>query len=137
MSITKLSVPLKEALGYYNEGTTIPANTNTDGATNLESGKTNGQLEIVLAAATEIAVADTKTVTLSYSSSVAVAGTFVTHGTTLVLMTADTTYAVGEVIASIIIPNDVQVLEFTKVNVATDDAGATGTYNVFLRRVVN
>jgi hypothetical protein len=137
MAITKISVPLKEALGYYNKGTTIPQATNTNGTTNLQTGQTNGQLEIVMSAATAIALADTKVITLTVTSSATVGGTFTEVGSATYTASGTTTFAVSDIITSIIIPTNDKVLEFTKVNVATDDAAATGTYDVFVRYVAN
>lgn len=137
MAVTKLSVNLKEALGYYNEGTTIPQATNTDGTTNLQTGQTNGQLEIVMSAATAIALADTKKITLTVTSSATAAGTFTEVGTATYTASGATTFDVDEQILTFVIPTSDKVLEWTKVNVATDDAAATGTYDVTIRRLVS
>jgi hypothetical protein len=137
MTVSKISVNLKEALGYYNKGTTIPQNTNTNGTTNLQTGQTNGQLEIVMSAATAIALADTKIITLTVTSSATVAGTFTEVGTATYTASGATTFAIDEEILTFVIPTSEKVLEFTKVNVATDDAAATGTYDVALRYIVS
>ena len=138
MAVTKLSVELKEALGYYNEGTTFPANTNTDGDNNLQTGQTNGQLEIVVAAATACALADTQVATLTVTSSATEGGTFTEVASATYTASGAKTFAVDEVIVSLVIPtNDAKVFEWTKVNVATDDAAATGTYNCFIRYLAN
>ena len=137
MAITKISVPLKEALGYYNEGTTVPANTNTAGTNKLQTGQTNGQLEITLSAATAIALADTKVVTLTVTSSATEGGTYTEVGSATYTASGATAFAVSDVITSIVIPTNDKVLEWTAVNVATDDAAATGTYDVFVRYVAS
>lgn len=138
MTIDKISQPLKEAVGLYSEGVTIPQNTNVDGVNNLQTGKTNGQLAVeVLAGATDVVLANAKTITLTVTSSATEGGTFTAVGVATFLTTAITTYIQGDIILSIIIPNDARVLEWTKVNIATDDVAATGTFDATIRRVVN
>jgi len=136
MTIGKISLPLKDEAGYYNEGTTIPQATNTDGDTNLQTGQTNGQLEIVMSAKTAIALADTKVITLTVTSSATVAGTFTEVGAATYTASGAAAFAIGDIVTSIVIPTNDKVLDFTKVNVATDDVAATGTYDVFVRRLV-
>ena len=138
MTVTKLSVPLKEALGYINEGTTVPANTNTDG-TALEVGQTNGQIEIILEAKTDVFMKDTKTLTFVLSASATSGGTYVAFHTKAILMIADITYPAGTILDSVVIPlsDNLYIQNFINANVTTDDTLATGTYSVYIRRVVN
>lgn len=142
MAVTTISVPLKEGLGYYNEGTTVPANTNTDGTNVLETGITNGQIEIVLEAATDVYLTDDAIITFTVSSSSADDGTFSTiHSlakTADITATGEISFEAGTIIDSFVIPtgSNTVVDEWTKVNVATDDALATGTYNAYIRRIV-
>ena len=138
MTVSKLSVPLKEALGYYAEGTTIPQNTNVDGATALQTGNTNGQIEVVLTAATAIALADTTSVTLTVNTSATEGGTYVALATATDTMSGATTYDVDDVVLSAIIPATSGLAEeWTKVNIATTDAAATGTFNCAIRYIVS
>lgn len=136
MTIGKLSQPLKEALGYYSEGATIPQNGNLDGANGLQSGQTNGQLEIVLIAKTTLTIADLDIVTLSVTSSATEGGTFVAVGTSSFTAAGITIFEEGDIITSFVIPTNEGVKEWTEVNIATDDAAATGTFDCVLRLIV-
>lgn len=136
MTIGKISQPLKEALGYYSEGVTIPQATNVDGANGLQSGQTNGQLEIVLIAKTTITIADLDIVTLSVTSSATEGGTFVALGTSSFTAAGITIFDEGDIITSFVIPTNEGVKEWTEVNIATDDAAATGTFDCALRLIV-
>lgn len=137
MTIGKISVPLKEALGYYNEGTTIPQATSTAGTNKLETGLTNGQIEVVVTAAAAVSIADTKIVTLTVTTSDTEGGTYTEVGSATATASGATVYAVEDVIASFLLPvTSDKLKEWTAVAVATDDAAATGTYNVAIRRIV-
>ena len=129
----KISKPLKSTNGIYLENTTLPANTSKAGDDKLKTGQTNGRLEVTVLASEACVVADTKTVTLTVSTSATEGGTFTTIGTGQVKMTGATTYDEGDVITSISIPTNENVLEWTAIAIATDDASATGKVDVFAR----
>lgn len=121
--------------GYFATGQTIPANTNADGDEGaLKVAKTMQRLRVVLAAKTTIALADTKALTMKLKSCATEGGSYADIPGASQTYTASgaKTWAAGEEIMSIPIPHDEDGGDFIKANVATTDAAATGTFDVFV-----
>lgn len=136
MAIGKISKDLKSAQDYLFEGTTVPANATTTGSANLVGG-TNGQLEIIAVAKTALAIADTKVITVKLTGSATEGGSFVDVDTlyTLTASGGDGAIVAGTVLGSYIITPDDPL--WIKAVAITDDAGATGTLDVYIKQLVN
>lgn len=122
----------------FEEGMTIPANTNDTADTPQRVGGHDGRLAVTIKAATSTLIHDEDILTVTFldgpTSATADDALSPLHTVTLT-MTADTTYAAGDEIISIIIPRGVN--KWMTVNVATDDAGATGTIDIYLEYLAN
>lgn len=131
-----ISKNLRAGTEYYNEGTTIPQAASVNG-TAQQTGQTNGQLEIVLEAATDILIADTENITLTIETSADGSTNFIQIGTDSITSSGAITYLAGKEIMSFVLPQSANLLEWTRAVVATDDAAATGTYDAYIRRLVH
>lgn len=136
MAIGKISEDLKSAQDYLFQDTTVPANTTTTGGANLIGG-TNGQLEIIAVAKTAIAVADTKIITVKIAGSDTEGGSFTDVATLFGLTATGGSGAIpaGTVLGSYIITPENPL--WYKAVAITDDAGATGTLDVYIKQLVH
>jgi len=116
---------LHDAGGYYAKALTVPQNTSvaTDA---LKTGKGGqlGQLEVAVYAAEDVSLADTKKLTIVLQDSDTSDSGFTDLLTTSVTASGATTISAGDLIARVPIPTNADV--YTRMNVTTDDAAATG-----------
>lgn len=115
----------------YYEGETVPQNTTISSAA-LKTGECGqlGATRIIFRAATDIAIADTKTLTLVVQESADGSTGWSTIRTVPFLSSGATTYTAGNEFAQYVL--DETVLEYTRVQITTDDAAATGTIDAFV-----
>lgn len=123
----------------FEEGQTLPANTSDTSETPHRVDGTNGRLAICVTAADgDVAIADTKTFTLTYLECATEDGSFAAPAEKPSLVIAyDGAYAPdeGDVIGRLLLP--VEVGKWIKPVIATTDAAAAGTVNVFLEYIGN
>jgi hypothetical protein len=120
---------------YYASGQTVPQNTNADGddGPRQNSGAMGG-ISITAVAKTDVAIADTKTLTITVLDCDSETGSYVEIGKICVLLSSGaTTYEAGTVLGQFILPPSAR--SWTKINIATDDATATGTIDVFAEMI--
>jgi len=124
-----ISSEIKSAPDYLFYGKTMPNNTNVDSAEKLLGG-TQDSLEVVVIAATEIALADTKVLTIILQKATAKGGSYSTVST-LYTKTASgaETIAAGTELARYTI-NRIDGLWF-KLNIATTDTQESGTITAY------
>lgn len=132
MAELKYVGPTLEVYGEeFHSDITIPAATSTAGTVEIACGGVMGALGVAVVANGDIAIADTKKVTLTIKTSETEGGTYTTAVTTQPVFTAAgaATFSDGEMIGkAAMVPEPSQM--WWKVDVATDDAGATGKINV-------
>ena len=117
----------------FEAGKTIPANTSADASTAGRAGGTKSRLAVTVTAATATSIDIGKQFILTLKECATETGTFVTPGAApsmTVTYAAATDFAVGERIASLVLPENIG--KWVKARVATNDAAATGTLNIFL-----
>jgi hypothetical protein len=133
MAIGNISEELKAYSDYLLNGETVPQNTTTTGDA-VQVGGTQAELEVVAVAATDIGLADTKVLTLKLTGADTSDGSF-TDLVTLNTTTASgaTTITAGTELGRYVVkPSDDL---YAKAVIITDDAAATGSVDVYLRRV--
>ncbi len=111
---------------YFTEET-VPANTSTVGAVlNTGEGGVLGQNKIVTVAATAVALADTKVLTVTYEDSGDGTTDWQALGVYSYTASGAATFGAGSRISpDFTIPD--QARAYTRVTIATDDLAATGT----------
>jgi hypothetical protein len=116
---------------YYATAQTVPANTNADGDEGAQKNSgAMGGIAVTAVAATDVFITDACTLTIKVQHCATEGGSYVDLGNVCAkLSSGDTTYEAGEVLGRFILPPEIE--EWTKVNLATDDASATGTIDVF------
>jgi hypothetical protein len=123
---------LRDTNAIYNDGTTVPANTSTT-SSRLKTGAGGllGGNIVLVRAATDIVITDTKIVTITLNDNdLATGGTDTVVATKSITASGETTIAAGDVVVEFIAPRTVK--EYTSVTVATDDVAVVGTYDAFL-----
>jgi len=121
---------IKDDSAIFGDGITIPANTATlSSAIEIGAGGIAGAVSVVFQAKTACALADTKKITVYIASSATSGGTYITDATFVYTASGAKTFAIGEVIAELVIPRTAN--QFIKASIATDDATATGTVDIF------
>jgi len=120
---------LRDETAIYQDSAAIPKNTTANGSSvvtgdNGQSGKIAARCEITVTGT----LADTKALTLVLQTS-ADNSTWVTLDTFTVTASGAKTWVVGELVHEFLLPRN--VLDYTRVTVATDDAAATGSIDVF------
>lgn len=125
-------------------GMTLPVNTSATASTAVRAAGAPGRLAITITAAdSSVSIADTEILTLSLLTSTTEGGSYAApkHNPTItVTMDAAYTPEQDEVMASLLIPVgylDNETDKWIKAVVATDDAAAAGTINVFLEYMAN
>ena len=127
---------LEEDKIYWARAQTLPQNTNADGNGGaIEASGVQGGIECIVRCSTAISIADTKTLTIkmldgasaSSMSDVPELDPFFT----VTASGAAQTYAVGDELARITLPTNIR--RYTKVNITTDDAAASGAVDVITR----
>jgi len=131
---------LRFASQIFETGQTIPQNTSDPAAVGLRVAGQEGNLAIVFRALTETTIAITENLILSMQDSDDDADTdayaaIVPAHVLTIHATAEIVYAVGDIIARIIIPAGTK--DWVKPVLATDDAAATGTIDTFLEYLAN
>lgn len=136
MAIGKISEDLKSAQDYLFKDTTVPVDTTTAGTANLVGG-TNGQLEIIAIAKTDITIADTKSITVKLAGSDTEGGSFTDYANLYALTASGGNGAItaGTVLGSYIVTSENPL--WAKAVVVTDDATATGTLDVYIKQLVH
>lgn len=121
--------------GYFATGQAVPQNGNADGDEgSLKIAKTMQSLRVVMAAKEPVTLANAKTITMKLKDCDTEDGVFndVLGASISVTAAGAKTYAAGEEICSIPVPHDDEGGDFHKVNIATDDAAAGGSVDVFV-----
>ena len=134
MSIVTISEELKAAPDYLFNNATVPQNTSLAG-NETQVGGTQAELEIVAVVGdTDIDLADTKVLTLKVQGASAVGGSYAdVQQLYTVTASGATTVAAGTELGRYVWkPSDPM---FAKPVITTDDAAATGTVDVYIRRV--
>ena len=131
MSTAKFGRTLRDATAIYHDDIAIPANTSANGSSvkTFVNGSMGG-IAIRTEVTTAGAIASTKVLTLTYQDS-ADNSSWATIGT--VTKTAGA-LALNSLIDEFILPRDVR--EYTRVQIATDDATASGKVDIFANMVV-
>lgn len=118
---------------------TFPANTSATATNPMRVGGANGNLAItVVGADTDVLLADTKIFTLSYTEATTESGVYAAANPAVSsVYTASGAYApaVGIVMNRLVLPPDAG--PWIKAVLATDDAAADGTVDVFLEYLAN
>jgi len=120
----------------FEDGTTVPANTSTTigDTTALRVDGTRSRMAVTVLAKTTVAIADTKTLTISLKECATEDGTFAAptpdSHSVVITMSGATAYAVGDRIASLILPENIG--EWVKPVISTNDAAASGTIDVII-----
>lgn len=134
MAIGTISEELKAAPDYLFDGATVPQNTSLSG-NETQVGGTQAELEIVAVVGdTAIGLADTTTLTLKVQGASAVGGSYAdVQQLYTVTASGATVVAAGTELGRYVWkPSDPM---FAKPVVTTTDAAATGTIDVYIRRV--
>jgi hypothetical protein len=135
MSIGTISEELKAFPDYMFNNAAVPKNTTLTGDAQ-QVGGTQGELELVAVIGdANVVITDTKIFTVSLTGAETADGSF-TALATLFTVTASgaTTLAAGTELGRYIVkPSDPM---FAKAVATTNDAAATGTVTVYIRRVV-
>lgn len=114
----------------YYEDETVPQNTTiSSSAIKTGEGGQLGATRIIFRANTEIAIADTKTLTVVVQESADGSTGWTTIRSIPLLSSGATTYEAGLELAQYNL--DETVLEYTRVQITTDDATATGSIDAF------
>ena len=129
-----LAENLKAQDGYYLDGGIVPQNTTLNSSSiRTELGGINGAQEVYVVAATDIVLADTKTIAINIEDS-ADDSTFVFLAEAYAATASgETTIDAGTEIGRVILPTNART--FTRVAVTTTDATATGTVDSYLRYI--
>jgi len=117
----------------FEDGMTVPANTNADADAGMRVGGQEGRLAVTITAKTSCLIHDEDILTVTLKDCATESGSYAAISpaySVSITHAADTTYAAGDEIISILVPPGVG--KWLKPNIATDDAGATGTMNVFV-----
>ncbi|MBT7082065.1 MAG: hypothetical protein HN929_11495 [Chloroflexi bacterium] len=116
----------------FETGMTVPV-TATEASTGLRAGGTRSRIAVTVLAATEVKIADAKKFTISLKECATETGTFAAPAASssmVTTMSAATTYAVGDRISSLVLPENIG--KWVKAVITTDDTAPTGKIDVFL-----
>jgi hypothetical protein len=128
---TGLGYELIDESAIYHKGVATPQNTTANGSVvRSGAGGQNGACEVVLTPATAIGLADTKTLTITVQDS-ADGTSFATVDSFVRTASGATTLPAGTPVWKFVLPETIR--EYTRVQIATTDAAATGTVDVFLK----
>jgi hypothetical protein len=122
----------------FQQGMTLPVNTSASATNAVRCAGAPGRLAITMVANGSVALANTKKLTMSILTCTTESGSFVApkHAPSMVVtMNGAYAPAKGDVMASMIMPVgylEGESAKWVKAVVATDDAAAAGTIDVFL-----
>jgi hypothetical protein len=115
---------------YLASAQAVPKNTNADGDEgSVALGGTLGKIEIRVKAASEVTIHNTKVITIivqdsADDSSFSTIATILSH-----TASGDKVWAAGDILARFVLPSNCR--KYVKVNIATTDASAAGTLDIY------
>ncbi|MCP4339627.1 MAG: hypothetical protein GY799_12230 [Desulfobulbaceae bacterium] len=120
---------LRDETSIYHDGATVPQNTSVDGSSSITGiNGQSGKIAIRCEPTVAVAVADATVLTLTLQHSTDNA-TWVTLDTFSTPSSGAKAFAIGELIHEFVLPRN--SFDYTRVQLATTDAAATGTVDVF------